>query len=102
MWLRNLRRWRNPHNLTRLHHAADIARHGFSIGDYSYGRLHIRSWDEGAKLTIGRFCSFADGVAIFLGGNHRTDWITTYPFSAFVELWPEMAEKPSNVSTRGD
>jgi acetyltransferase-like isoleucine patch superfamily enzyme len=26
------------------------------------------------------FCSIATNVHIYLGGNHRTDWITTYPF----------------------
>lgn len=36
---------------------------------------------EGAKLKIGSFCSIADEVVIFLGGNHRPDWVTTYPFN---------------------
>ena len=49
---------------------------------YSYGleNLIIRSWGEGSKLHVGSFCSIADNVEIFLGGNHRTDWVTTYPF----------------------
>jgi acetyltransferase-like isoleucine patch superfamily enzyme len=103
MWLeKQLQRWRNPHNLTRVHHAAEAARRGYEIGDYSYGRLQIRSWGEGAKLTIGRYCSFADSVAIFLGGNHRTDWVSTYPFSDFPELWPEARGQGSTLSTRGD
>lgn len=42
--------------------------------------LSIRQWGEGKSLRIGRFCSIADGTTIFLGGNHRLDWITTYPF----------------------
>lgn len=95
-------RWRNPHNLTRLHHAAEAARYGYEIGDYSYGRLRIRSWGEGARLRIGRFCSLADGITIFLGGDHRTDWVTTYPFSDLAGLWPEMAGEASTLATRGD
>lgn len=103
MWLeRRFRRWRNPHNLTRLHHASEVGRGGHEIGDFSYGRLHIRSWGEGSRLTIGSYCSFADGVTIFLGGNHRTDWISTYPFSDFPVLWPEMTGFASTLSTRGD
>lgn len=49
---------------------------------YSYGldNIKVRSWGEGAKLKIGSFCSIADNIQIFLGGNHRTDWVTTYPF----------------------
>ena len=52
------------------------------IGRFTYGLegLTIREWGEGAPLTIGAFCSIADGVRVFLGGNHRSDWITTYPF----------------------
>lgn len=103
MWLaRQLAPWTNPHNLTRLHHAREIARYGHEIGDYSYGRLTIRSWGEGARLRIGRFCSFANGITIFLGGNHRTDWVTTYPFSDLTDLWPEMAGRPSTVTSRGE
>lgn len=52
------------------------------VGDFTYGHdgLHIHQWGEGAALTIGKFCSIGHNVTIFLGGDHRTDWITTYPF----------------------
>lgn len=55
----------------------------FHIGDYTYGvpRIIGQRWHPEVKLTIGRFCSIGGGVSIYLGGNHRTDWITTYPFS---------------------
>lgn len=99
---RRLRAGANPLNLTHLHHAADAARHGDSFGAHSYGRLTIRRWGEGAKLTVGRFCSIADNVTVFLGGNHRTDWISTYPFSDFADRWPAAAGRPSTLTTRGD
>ncbi len=49
---------------------------------YTYGLEHIRlrDWGEGADVRIGSFCSIGDNVEIFIGGNHRVDWITTYPF----------------------
>jgi acetyltransferase-like isoleucine patch superfamily enzyme len=52
------------------------------IGRFTYGidHLKIREWGEGASLKIGSFCSIADEVTIFLGGNHRVDWLTTFPF----------------------
>lgn len=52
------------------------------VGAFTYGddRMAIREWGEGAALTVGRYCSIAADVTILLGGNHRTDWITTYPF----------------------
>ena len=53
-----------------------------SIGKYTYGtnNLIIHYSDSGSKLIIGNFCSIAGNINIFLGGNHRTDWVTTYPF----------------------
>ena len=55
------------------------------VGRYTYGHTNItvREWLESphnGQLIIGSFCSIADRVTIFLGGNHRNDWITTYPF----------------------
>ena len=92
----------NPHNLTRLHLARYVERHGFEIGDHSYGEPKIRWWGEEARLTIGRFCSIADHVEIFLGGNHHTEWVTTYPFSAFPARWPEAPDINSVAPGRGD
>ncbi len=52
------------------------------IGKYTYGKQNIKcnDWDQGSVLNIGSFCSIALNMTVFLGGNHRTDWITTYPF----------------------
>jgi virginiamycin A acetyltransferase len=101
----SIRRWlqrrRNPDNLTRLH-LADLVRKGrATIGEHSYGAPKIR-FAGGARLEIGRFCSFADQIEIFLGGNHRLDFITTYPFREFVGRWPGSAALPDNVCSRGD
>ena len=49
------------------------------IGKYSYGKPRIH-WGEDAELIIGNFCSIATNCNVYLGGNHRTDWVTTYPF----------------------
>lgn len=53
-----------------------------SIGKHTYKieNLQIYYYDSGAKLYIGNFCSIASDIKIFLGGNHRHDWVTTYPF----------------------
>ena len=54
----------------------------FLTGKHSYGinNFSIASWGEGAHLYVGSFCSIASGQRVFLGGNHRTDWSTTFPF----------------------
>jgi acetyltransferase-like isoleucine patch superfamily enzyme len=51
-------------------------------GRHSYGieNIQVKSWGEGAHLFIGGFCSIAGNQKVFLGGNHRTDWATTFPF----------------------
>jgi chloramphenicol O-acetyltransferase type B len=52
----------------------------YEIGRHTYGELAIHTWKEGATLRIGAFCSIGKGTQVFLGGEHRTDWVTTYPF----------------------
>jgi acetyltransferase-like isoleucine patch superfamily enzyme len=54
----------------------------FAVGAWSYGDPLVLSWGEGTTLRIGKYCSIAKGVVISLGGEHRTDWVTTYPFPA--------------------
>jgi acetyltransferase-like isoleucine patch superfamily enzyme len=51
------------------------------IGAYSYGKPTIINYSSKSTVEIGKFCSIADNVKIILGGEHRYDWITTYPFS---------------------
>lgn len=57
----------------------------WEIGDYTYCSpdrpVQVIYYGEKAKLQIGKFCSIAADVKFFLGGNHRVDWVTTYPFS---------------------
>lgn len=60
-------------------------------GRHSYGieNIQIKSWGEGAHLFVGSFCSIASQQTVFLGGNHRTDWATTFPFGhAFQDVFP--------------
>lgn len=74
----------------------------FKIGDYTYGKPIILFENEEANLTIGKFCSIADNVVIFLGGNHRTDWITTYPFNVLTTYFPEGKGIKGHPATKGD
>lgn len=57
----------------------------YAIGDWTYGNPIIKTWDKKTKLKIGKFCSLAGNVQLLLGGEHRKDWVTTYPFSEFFE-----------------
>lgn len=104
-WLAgSLRRYVNPDNQTRLHLAKLIARRPgqIAVGAYTYGSPKVRFAEAGTKLTIGRYGSIADGVEILLGGNHRLDWITTYPFPALPRLWPEAVGHDGSHVSNGD
>lgn len=50
-----------------------------SVGRFTYGSPQFMLWDEAERIQIGSFCSIADEVVIFGGGEHRTDWATTFP-----------------------
>lgn len=74
------------------------------VGRHTYGHelIAVRHWGEPAELRIGSFCSIADKVDVFLGGNHRPDWVTTYPFPAFPEKWPRARGIEGVPATNGD
>lgn len=63
-----------------------------SIGDYTYGKPKVY-FSHYADLKIGRFCSIAENVTVFLGGEHRVDWLSTYPFFKF-GLGPTISGHP--------
>lgn len=54
-----------------------------SYGKYTYGAATVL-WHNYANLIVGKFCSIASNVTVYLGGNHRTDWVTTFPFGNIV------------------
>jgi len=56
----------------------------YKIGEYTYGYPRIFPFHLDNKLEIGKFCSIADGVKIFLGGNHNIKSPTTYSLSYFM------------------
>lgn len=74
----------------------------YKIGDYTYGHPSILFKNGGANLYIGKFCSIAKGVTIFLGGNHRTDWVSTYPFNDLLDYFPEAKDIEGHPATKGD
>jgi acetyltransferase-like isoleucine patch superfamily enzyme len=71
------------------------------IGEYTYGIPEVMIFKGSeAKATIGKFCSIGPDVVFITGGNHPTDWVSTYPFRA--ELGLEGAFIDGMPSTKGD
>lgn len=50
--------------------------------------------------SIGKFCSIAPGVTVLGSSEHRTDWVTTYPFNKF-EAFPEAAGIEGHPRSKG-
>lgn len=74
----------------------------YHIGEYTYGHPTILHWGENVNLYIGKFCSIANDVTIFLGGEHRTDWISTYPFNIINSDFPNARNITGHPKTKGD
>lgn len=75
------------------------------VGAYTYGheKIKIIHSNEGRILKIGKFCSIADNVTVFLGSNHRVDWISTYPFGHINQNTFDKIKLPNgHPSTKGD
>ena len=71
----------------------------FEIGDFTYGKPIVHSWGEGTTLRIGRFCSITQDAVINLGGEHRLDWVTTYPFNP---IFPDAKTFLGHPRSKGD
>lgn len=54
----------------------------YRIGRASYGDLVVTRYVGDAQLIMGAYCSVAANVQVLLGGEHRPDWTTTFPFNA--------------------
>lgn len=78
------------------------------VGLFSYcgpGASVRRFNNTAGRLVIGKFCSIADRLQVFLGGNHRTDWATTYPFGKVyteVEALGPFPDVTDSQPTNGD
>jgi len=54
-----------------------------AIGRHSYGGFSVLSGPgDTAVVRIGSFCSIGNRAAFAVGGNHRVDWVSTFPFRA--------------------
>lgn len=77
----------------RLDQRSDLKQ--FAIGRFSSGHLTVTDCTPGRTLTVGQFCSFAQGTHVLLGGEHRSDTVTTYRFGSrppFRDRYSHLAE----------
>ena len=58
----------------------------YEIGEFTYGTPRIMKYGSTNKIKIGKFCSIAEGVKIFVGGEHKIEYISTYPFKERLKI----------------
>ena len=90
--------YRMEEALTKTYHAKYVAPN-VRVGAFTYGIPHVAAYRECEKINIGKFCSIADEVRIFAGGEHHHNWGTTYPFAAF---FSEFRDLEDYHATKGD
>ncbi len=77
------------------------------VGRHTYGMEHvkIRRWPEMKQhynLVIGHFCSIADDVEVYLGGNHYTHLVSSFPFGIVGnKSFPNATKIESNLNLNG-
>ncbi|MCE9620637.1 MAG: CatB-related O-acetyltransferase [Planctomycetes bacterium] len=94
----NVRKFILKHRISFRSLKRGRVRDHFPVGRGTYGEPTVQ-FHNAANLRIGSFCSIADNVNIFLGGNHRIDWITAYPFNVFRASARHIKGQPQ---TKGD
>lgn len=92
----------NPTGNPSVDRYVKLSGHKVKIGAFSYGfeDTGVLSWNENIEISIGRFCSVASGLKIYCGGNHRIDWLSTFPFghihSKFIKVPPVVGTPSTN------
>ncbi|MBI6574414.1 CatB-related O-acetyltransferase [Pseudomonas viridiflava] len=71
----------------------------YEVGVGTYGIPDVIEFGDDTILRVGSYTSIAEGVRILLGGEHRTDWITTYPFPAMVD---QVSDIKDYAPSKGD
>ena len=76
------------------------------LGGFSYVDGEISTSWPAAALKVGKFCSIARGLHCMLGGNHRPECVSTYPFAQMLPMVKGLKVKqlPPNglPTTKGD
>jgi acetyltransferase-like isoleucine patch superfamily enzyme len=72
-----------------------------TLGRCSYGEPRVATFPgDTAHVRIGAFCSIGPDVILMDGGDHRVDWVSTFPFRAALGL--PGAYEDGHPCSRGD
>lgn len=72
-----------------------------TMGRCSYVDPAVIAYEgDTAMAHVGAFASIADEVVLIVGGNHRVDWVSTFPFRAIFGM--SGAFQDGHPTTKGD
>ncbi len=71
------------------------------VGKWSYDCDLQMMFPYDKCLKIGSFCAFAPGVKMIHRGDHRTDWISTFPFMGFPSGWSNATQLQGHPTGKG-
>ncbi len=71
------------------------------MGTQSYGDPLVLAYEgDTARVTVGAYCSLGQDVTFMVGGAHRVDWVSTFPFRARYGMPGAFTD--GHPATRGD
>lgn len=70
---------------------------GFTKGHRTYGSISTRG--SGNNITVGKYCSLAEGIIADGGFNHNSKFISTFPFCVTLLHVPDL---PTHIDIKGD
>ena len=74
-----------------------------SVGRGTYGNIDVRwFWGKDERLSIGNYCSIAEGVLFLTGGNHHLDRLSSYPFSHYYHIGEHTAPTKEPIVVKDD
>lgn len=75
------KKWRKKNNHNYTHVNSIFPTEAVEVGKGTYGKLNVHYYfNKSEHLKIGNYCSIADNVHFFTGGNHDYCNLSTYPF----------------------
>jgi len=95
-----LEEFRKVRRLLQNDRKKDYPDSNIEFGDFTYGNPKIWNFNKNLKCNIGKYCSIAFGTTILIGGEHRYDWLSTYPFSEYINFFSSSIK--DSIAVKGD
>lgn len=80
----------------------DLGRIHLGRHSYSFGTAIVYDTNSTHTITVGNFCSIAEGVEFMLDGGHRHDFITSSPLHTLGQLGPPGHNSGASITIEHD